>query len=615
LSYDAPEEGLILDAANLISELKRRRVFRVLVGYGIVSFAVLQVVEPIMHALHLPAAVLTYTVLALALGFPVAIVLAWAFDINEGKIERAEPPAGLRGARLAAILVGIGVLAAAPGVVWYFFVRKPAPPVPAAGAAATTPSIAVLAFADLSPSKDQEYFSDGIAEEILNALARVKGLKVAGRTSSFSFKGKSQDLRAIGETLGVANLLEGSVRKQGNKVRITAQLIQVTDGFHLWSKTFDGELTDVFELQERIARGITDELKVILQGDQQTRLVPVATKDPEAYALFLQSTAALNQRDYARMGQAIGWLTQALKLDPKFARAHARLAMIHALGQETFGSSLAEAERHARLASELDPSLAEPWAALGLIAVQQRRFLEERIALDRALELDPNDPYVNLHHAQALITTGYTRQGTERLDRALAIDPILPNALFWRGMQYSLAGDQDAAERAFERAASLGHSFASVGLAEVAEARGDHAKARALAATLPMYSAPCLQDPRVSIPILYAAYYGGDAAERARAEAVIAGCLATKPARISAWVALVLLRLGPEARVLEIVSSLPTDNDMALLANLWSPLSRAARRAPGFAEFARKIGYADLWDRYGPADGCRREAPRDYTCQ
>ncbi len=598
---------------SLIGELQRRRVFRALVGYAIGAFAVLQIAEPIMHGLHWPDAVLSYVVAALAIGFPIVVSLAWIFDVNAGHIERTEPAADLRGARLAAVLLGIGVLAAAPGVVWYLFVRaKPAQP---ARAAATTPSIAVLAFADLSPAKDQEYFSDGIAEEVLNALARVKGLKVAGRTSSFYFKGKNESLRTIGETLGVANLLEGSVRKQGNKVRISAQLIQASDGFHVWSKTFDGELTDVFELQERIARGITEELKVILQGDPQSRLVPVATKDPEAYALYLQATAALNQRDYPRMGRAIGWLEQALKLDPKFARAHARLAMIHALGQETLGSSFDQGERHARLASELDPSLAEPWAALGLIAAQERHFAEERVALDRALELDPNDAYVNLHLAQSLIRTGYRRQGTERLDRALAIDPVLPNALFWRGVEYLSAGDQDAAERALERAASVGISFTAIGLAQLAEARGDAAKARALAATLPTYSAPCLGDPAVSIPVLIAAYFGGDPADHARAEAVIAGCLASRPSRISVWVAFVLLRLGPEARALEIISSLPTENDAAVLSSFWGPLGRAARRATGFAEFARKIGFADLWERYGAPDGCRRVAPREYACK
>jgi len=131
---------------------------------------------------------------------------------------------------------------------------------------------------------------------------------------------------------------------------------------------------------------------------------------------------------------------------------------------------------------------------------------------------------------------------------------------------------------------------------------------------LPTYSAPCLGDPAVSIPLLNAAYYGGDAAERARAEAVIAECLASRPSRISVWVAFVLLRLGPEARALEVISTLPTENDIALLSSFWGPLGRAARRSTRFAEFARKIGFADLWERYGPPDGCHRVAPRDYAC-
>src|SRR5262249_23637650 len=159
-----------------------------------------------------------------------------------------------------------------------------------------------------------------ITEELLDALARVKGLKVAGRTSSFHFKGKNEDLRTIGETLGVENLVEGSVRKQGNRVRITAQLIQVTDGMHRWSRTFDGDLTNVFDVQESIARAITEELKVVLQGDGTGRLVPVATSNPEAYALYLQATAIFNRRDGARFPDAIGQLEQALRLDPGYAR-------------------------------------------------------------------------------------------------------------------------------------------------------------------------------------------------------------------------------------------------------------------------------------------------------
>jgi TolB-like protein len=161
---------------------------------------------------------------------------------------------------------------------------------PAAAPAPDPKSIAVLAFTDLSPKHDQDYFSDGVSEEILNALVRVQDLKVAGRTSSFYYKGKNVDLRTIGKALGVAHVLEGSVRTQGERVRITAQLIRTTDGIHLWSKDFDGTLDDVFKLQDRVARAIVDELKPMLVGDQKTQLVAQATSDPEAYRLYLQAS-------------------------------------------------------------------------------------------------------------------------------------------------------------------------------------------------------------------------------------------------------------------------------------------------------------------------------------
>ena len=150
------------------------------------------------------------------------------------------------------------------------------------------------------PGVNQEYFSDGIAEEILNALVKVKDLKVAGRTSSFSFKGKNEDLRTVGKALGVAHVLEGSVRKQGDRVRITAQLIRTKDGFHLWSETYDGDLQDVFVLQERIAQAITGKLQVILQGDQKTRLVQAGTRNTEAYGLYLKASAIFNRREPCR---------------------------------------------------------------------------------------------------------------------------------------------------------------------------------------------------------------------------------------------------------------------------------------------------------------------------
>src|SRR5438105_5070599 len=238
----------------LFLELQRRRVIRALIAYGIAAFAVLQIVEPVMHGLHWPEAVLAYVVVALAAGFPVVVSLAWIFDVNAGRIERTGPAeGGLSGARPALLLVGIGLIAAAPGTVWYFAVRGIGKPASAPVATESAASIAVLPFADMSPAKDQEYFSDGIAEEILNALAQVDGLHVAGRTSSASFKGKAEDLRSIGQKLGVATVLEGSVRKAENRLRITAQLIDVKDGFHLWSQSFDREMKDIFAVQDEIA--------------------------------------------------------------------------------------------------------------------------------------------------------------------------------------------------------------------------------------------------------------------------------------------------------------------------------------------------------------------------
>jgi TolB-like protein/tetratricopeptide (TPR) repeat protein len=363
--------------------MKRRRVFRALVGYGIAAFAVLQIIEPVMHGLHWSEDVLSYVVVALAVGFPIIVSLAWIFDVKAGRVERTEPAPGLRGTRLAAVLVGIGVLAASPGVVWYvflhgrpmpavlggigillaaggaiwfFFVQKPMQHSPAAGAAATTPgvalppSIAVLPFVNLSSDQEQEYFSDGIAEEILNALVQVEGLKVVGRTSSFSFKGKHEDLRGVGEKLSVAHVLEGSVRKEAHNVRITVQLISTADGFHLWSQTFDRELTGIFAVQDEIAKAVVEALKVkLLSGVAPApRIYPA--RDPEAYRLFLlgRSLALLGTDE--GFSRSLASLKKAVAIERSYAPAWALLAEIH--GAITRDAPRAEVEQRTREALE-----------------------------------------------------------------------------------------------------------------------------------------------------------------------------------------------------------------------------------------------------------------------
>ncbi|HWY23786.1 MAG TPA: hypothetical protein VNX47_02640, partial [Nevskia sp.] len=317
---------------EFFEHLQQRKLVQWALAYTAAAFALIQVLDIVAQRFGWPEYSVRFVIIALAVGFFVTLVLAW-YHGERG----AQRVTGIE-LLILAMLLTIG-----GAVVWRLAPTAAEQQATTAQTVATQiasvsnaqadgKSIAVLPFTDLSPGHDQEYFSDGMSEEILNALAQVRDLKVAGRTSSFYYKGRNEDLRTVGKALGVANILEGSVRRQGNKVRITAQLIQVSDDTHLWSHDYDGDLSDVFQLQDDIARAITDQLKVVLTGEQKARLVQVGTADTEAYNLYLQAADALNHRDYKRMGDSIGWLEQAIRLDPNFAQAHARLAMIHALG-------------------------------------------------------------------------------------------------------------------------------------------------------------------------------------------------------------------------------------------------------------------------------------------
>jgi TolB-like protein len=607
---------------SFVVELQRRKVFKIGGAYLVVAWLAVQAASIGFPAFDAPPWALRIFILVSLLGFPIALVFAWAFELTA---EGVKPESGTRSTRaIMAVAAALSALA----FFWYFkgqpSYRANTPPNVVAPATAAPPaaainqkSIAVLPFSDLSPAHDQDYFSDGMAEEILNALAQVKDMKVAGRTSSFFYKGKNEDLRAIGKALGVANILEGSVRKQGDKVRITAQLIRSDDDFHLWSQAYDGDLSDVFQLQERIARAITDQLKVVLSDDQKTHLVSVITNNSEAYSLYLQATAALNQRDYPKMGEAIGWLEKALQLDPNFARAHARLAMLHVVGQSPYGASKTEAEKHARLALAFDPKLAEPYTALAFLARVQRRFADARVAMDSALAREPDDAGVIFYDAQLLINTGYTRRGIERLDRALAIDPMLPNALHWRAQQFLFAGDIDMAERLWKRSELAGLSYADAGFSQVAKARGDFATARSLT-TRRLLTNPgaigCLKTPEQSVPAFVDGVNGGDAAARTKALTVIDECISAKPDKLPIWVPGGLRELGQPERALQVLGQGPTVDDAGVLNYFWSPKWQDVRQLPGFGEFARGMGFAALWDKEGVPDLCHKNAGGDYLC-
>ena len=629
---------------SLIDELKRRNVIRMAGLYLVGSWLIVQVTGTLLPVFDAPSWVLKTLVGLLAVGLVPALIFSWVFELTPDGIKRdaeVEPNrtvAVQTTRRLDRMIIAVLLLA-----LTYFgfdkFVLAPRHEAsliasmthvdqealktsgnnsaPARSSdAIDRKSVAVLPFTDLSPAHDQEYFSDGMAEEILNALAQVKDLKVAGRTSSFFFKGKNEDLRAIGKTLGVANVLEGSVRKQDDKVRITAQLIRSADGIHLWSESYDGDLRDVFELQERIARAITDQLKVVLAGEQKTRLVPVATTNPEAYALYLQATAIFNRRDGAHFPDAIADLKEAIRLDPKYARAHARLASFYAIANNydntyDLAEAQANAEREARVAIDLDTTIGEPYAALGVFHEYRREWAAARESLEHAVTLDPSDATATFWLGLSQYDAGYRKLGIASVDRALAIDPLLPNALSWRAFFYLEAGDRESARRMAQRSADQGLAPAEIQLALLAHAEGRNSDAiahytRGTRSTLNGF-------PEGTSAVLAQAVFG-DAASRAKAVAMIDAYLATRPKTVSAGAPWALLQLAEPARALALVEDPQTSNDTLFMVWLWSSHGTVARTLAQFPEFARKTKLTQIWEKYGAPDDCERKGPDDYVC-
>ncbi|MDA0993093.1 MAG: hypothetical protein O3A13_05620 [Proteobacteria bacterium] len=384
---------------SIIAELKRRNVFRVGIAYAITTWVLLQIIDVVAPILELPEWAPKLVFVILAIGFFPALIFAWAFELTpeglkpEKEVDRTVSITNVTGKKLDRMIIGVLAIAVVLLLTDKFTgSSNTSPEVTVTG----SKSIAVLPFINMSSDAEQEYFSDGITEEILNSLAAVKELKVAGRTSSFAFKGQNDDLRKIGDTLGVDHILEGSVRKAGAKVRITAQLIQVEDGFHLWSETYDRELTDVFAIQEEIATEILAQLRATLL-DEEAGAFEAQRTDPEVYDLYLLARQRMYNRTRQTIESAVDLLDKAITMDPDYAPAYAQrgIAAIF-LSKGSYGT-MPDAEAHKQAkpyidrALELDPQLAEAWAGLGLYFNQQPSMHEEAIsALTKALELNPN---------------------------------------------------------------------------------------------------------------------------------------------------------------------------------------------------------------------------------
>lgn len=613
---------------SLLAELKRRKVIRVAMLYIVAAWLLLQAADVGMSALGLPEWTGRLVLLLLCLGFPVALVLSWIYELTPEGLRRDSEaePAGTVSARAGQKLnIAIAVLLVI--AIGLAVADRVAPPVPAPaanapgdvvdGAAAVVgtrsageelaqsraveQSIAVLPFADMSPEGDNEYFSDGLTEELLNSLVKVRALKVAGRTSSFAYKGREADLRVIGEELGVAHLLEGSVRKSGNRLRITAQLVKVEDGYQLWSETYDRELTDVFAIQSDIAGQVVEALQVTLLGEDALRMQAGSTTDIEAYNDYLRGRYLLNKgsrQDTLR--EAAATLESALQTDPAFADGWFTLGniVVHLLangwiatdeGWARIEQAAVETRRHA-------PQLAGGYLLEAyLLAYRDFKWNEALALMRRAVELEPGNSLVIFNYAVLLRGLPYYDEAVEAGRRAAQLEPTSLVNQVHLGNIMTIAGRCPEASRVLQQVLAIdpGYNRAHYYLGVCAYLAGDAATA------LAHFEAEPLGWMRATgRPIALHKLGRREEADAAEAElvSVYGATAAYQQAQVAAQRGDLELAFGRLDRAI-------ASGDLGVSQLLTDPLMAPLRDDSRYEYALRRLNLLQFLDRAVPADG------------
>ena len=440
---------------SFFQELKRRNVFRVAVAYIIVSWLLLQVGDTLGPALYLPEWFQSGVAYVLILGFPVAIIFAWAFELTpegvkrERDVDRTQSITGRTGQKLNVTIIALLVVA-----VGYLALDKFVLDHDHEEVVLTTgePSIAVLPFTNMSDDASNEFFADGITEELLNLLAKIPELEVTSRTSAFQFKGKNIDIPTVAEQLNVEHVLEGSVRKSGVKVRITAQLINAATDKHVWSETYDRELDDIFAIQDEIARKVVDELHVTLLGE-----APSARQtDTEAYALYLEGLYYMDLDGPEQWPRAKELFEKALEIDPDYApawfgKAQAIREMAN-WGNYDIAEGSALARQWSEHALKLDPTLTEAWALLAhLKLIYDWDWVEAENLVEKALESGPKHPAAMAEAARLAQTQGRLDDAEQYYFAALAVDPLSNTRIREAGIASWWLQDYSRAEELFRK--------------------------------------------------------------------------------------------------------------------------------------------------------------------
>jgi TolB-like protein/cytochrome c-type biogenesis protein CcmH/NrfG len=464
-----------------LAELRRRKVFRVAAVYLVVVWLLVQVAGTTFEPMGLPHWALKLVITLAVLGFPLACALAWAFDVTPRGLERTPPEGPSTAASTAAASAALAIQSASTAPV----TTSSSPP----------DSIAILPFTDMSPGRDQEYFCDGIAEEIINALCCIRELRIASRTSSFQFKGRAADVREIGRALGVGAVLEGSLRKAGERVRINAQLVSSADGYHLWSESYDRDLSDVFAIQTEIAQKLVGALRVTLSRQERELIERRGTSNAEAYDLYLRGQADLRDLTDTGTVAAAEYFRAAIHRDDRFAQAHAGLANAHAIrGLWRVGMSTAdvdEALEASRRALELEPKMPEAYLARACLLDMQGRTAEAARDFEEAIRLNPAYFDAHYQYARHCFQVGAFEQAESLYEVAIRLRPDDYQALgMFAGVLVKLGRMERHREIAHRSMAALERQLAidpqdgrALQLATVQAARlGNRERSRELAA-------------------------------------------------------------------------------------------------------------------------------------
>jgi len=582
---------------NFFSELKRRNVYKVAVAYAVVGWLLVQVATQVFPFLEIPNWIVRLVIALVAIGFPIALIIAWAFEATPEGIKRTEvaDAAGQRslgGAWIYIVLVGafvsLGLFFLGRYTAGNATSRHDASPARTEAATATPQkSIAVLPLLNEGGDPGDEYFSDGLSEELIAALGQIRNLKVIGRSSSFRFKDRKEEPKTIAEKLGVSTLLEGTVRKQGNKVRIVAELINAADGTELWSRIFDRELKDIFAVQTEIAQAVAASLELTLPGNKDMTATNASTQNVEAHNAYLQGHFYFAWRNTEDYRKAINFFDQAIRIDADYALAYAERAeawtFIGDLSPEQKKEAWAAAKRDAEKAVAVGPNLAEAHAALGWVRFfSEWKFREGLAELKRAKELAPANATANDLLARVLIYVNQLAEAEKLARQAIELDPL---AYLARGnlARILLAeGKLDEADSEARKSAELQPTGAGSHRWQVVVAvlHGDGEAALHEAQLEP-------NEGYRRLELALAHYARGD---QAAADAALADMVANDRNLLAYQIAEVYAWRGETDKAFEWLQISYDNHDTGILSLLIDPLMRGLRSDPLYKSMVEKVG-------------------------